>query len=141
MNAISIIRHTRILGAREFRQNLDQLLRKPIACRVMLHNKPALAVLPDAEFLALLEIFEELKGAGIVDKIRRKLQAQSRKKHRWFWLASWRTKELELAPDLRVRNHVTDAFKMQRGRSDVKQVQGDPAVGDLIGLGNDGGST
>lgn len=95
MNAVSILRTTKMIGAREFRQRLDQMLRHPAACRVMLYNKPAFAVLPDDDFLALLEILEELRGSGVLAKIQRRLQAESKKKNAWFWSKTWQKGERE----------------------------------------------
>lgn len=96
MNAVSILRATKTVGAREFRHGLDKMLRHPVPCRVMLHNKPALAVLPDDEFLSLLEVLEEIRDAGLLEKVRGRLQAESKKKHAWFWSRAWQKAEREV---------------------------------------------
>ena len=93
MNAISLLRSTETIGAREFRQRLDQILRHPAPCRVMLRNKPAFAVLPDDDFLLILEVIEELRGSGLWEKALKRLQAESRKKNAWFWSKSWQKAE------------------------------------------------
>ena len=101
MNAVTLLRHTETIGAREFRQKLDKILRKPFPCRIMLHNKPALAVLPDEEFLSLLEILEELKDSGLFSKLQKRLQQESKKKHPWFWSKAWQAKELEVDREIK----------------------------------------
>ncbi|MFN0117935.1 MAG: hypothetical protein ACKVQC_06565 [Elusimicrobiota bacterium] len=94
MNAVTFLRSTDIVGAKEFRQKLDKMLRHPSRpCRVMLHNKPALAVIPDEDFLIMIEIMEELKNEGILDRVTKKLGAEHKKRDAWFWSPSWQKKE------------------------------------------------
>ena len=101
MNVMSLLRDTEYIGAKELRVNLDRILRhggRPY--RVMLRNKPVLAILPDKQYLELLEILEELKDSGLLEKTRRKLEMESRKKNPWFWSSSWRKAEREAERDL-----------------------------------------
>ena len=94
MNAVSLLREMKTMGAREFRHGLDKMLRHPTqVCRVMLHNKPALVVLPDVDFFQILEVIEEIKGSGLWNKTIQKLQKESKKKHLWFWSKEWHKKE------------------------------------------------
>ncbi|MBI5243211.1 MAG: hypothetical protein HY922_05915 [Elusimicrobia bacterium] len=94
MNAVTYLRETETLGAREFRLRLDSILRNPTQpYRVMLHNKPALAVLPDEEFLRILELLEELRDEGILQRVAKKLDAAHKRRHAWFWAKSWQRRE------------------------------------------------
>lgn len=94
MNAVTLLRDIETLGAREFRHRLDGLLRRPShPFRVMLHNKPALAVLPDEDFLKILEILEELKDEGLLERVEQRLAADEKKRQAWFWSAFWQKKE------------------------------------------------
>lgn len=122
MNAITILRNTQSLGAREFRQKLDTILRHPYPCRVMLHNKPALTVLPDNAFLSLLEILEDLKDSGFLNKTQKRLASESRKKHPWFWSKTWQKKEREVDRELKVgrikkANSVEDFLKELKSKT------------------------
>lgn len=101
MNSVTFLKQTETMGAREFRQKLDKMLRKPFPCRVMLHNKPALAVLPDEEFLTLLEILEELKDSGLWKSLQHRLQQESKKKHPWFWSRRWQRAEREVDREIK----------------------------------------
>ena len=108
MNAFSLLRATEYIGAKELRIGLDKILRQTDhPYRVMLHNRPALAILPDDQFIELLEIMEELKDSGYLTKIRGKLRAESRKKRLWFWSEAWQKGEKE----------VDDAIKAGRTKS------------------------
>jgi len=90
------------MGAREFRHRLDQMLRKPSApCRIMLHNKPALAVMSDDYFLQIMEIFEELKNKGVLKKVSQKLAVEEKKNHAWFWSKAWQKKERQADKEIK----------------------------------------
>lgn len=97
MNAFSLMRSTRYIGAKELRVHLDKVLRETQhPYRVMLRNKPVVAILPDAQFLQILEVLEELRGSGLLEKASKKLQAESRKKNPWFWSEAWQKGESEV---------------------------------------------
>lgn len=96
MNAFSLMRSTEYIGAKELRINLDKILRNSKhPYRVMLHHQPAVTILPDTQFIEILEIMEELKDSGLLKKVHRKLQAESKKKHPWFWSREWQKAERE----------------------------------------------
>lgn len=102
MNAFSLLRTTEYIGAKELRMGLDKILRNTDhPYRVMLHNKPAVAILPDSQFMELLEILEELKDSGLLEKITRKLHEESKKKHPWFWSRSWQKGERQTDRDIK----------------------------------------
>ncbi len=101
MNAFSLLRTTEYIGAKELRINLEKILRQPDhPYRVMLHNKPTVAILPDDQFLHLLEILEELKDSGLLEQAVRKLQEESKRKHVWFWSESWQKGEREVDKEI-----------------------------------------
>lgn len=115
MNAISFLKTTRQIGAKEFRLNLNRILthtKHPY--RVMVHNKPVFAVIPDADFLDMLEMLQELDQAGLLDKAAKKLQADSKSKHPWFWTAKWQAGELAADKDIKA-GHV----KRAKGTADL----------------------
>ncbi|HAH07899.1 MAG TPA: hypothetical protein DCM05_15475 [Elusimicrobia bacterium] len=102
MNAMSYLRDVETMGAREFRQRLDSILRSPTQpYRVMLHNKPALAVIPDDEFLQILELLEELRSGGLLKRAVKKLEAAHKKRGGWFWRGAWPRKEAQADKELR----------------------------------------
>lgn len=102
MNAFSLLRATTCIGAKELRMNLDSILRGPgHPYRVMLHNKPTVAIIPDAQFLQLLELLEELKDSGLLEQAVRKLRADSKKKHAWFWTPDWQAGEETVDQEVR----------------------------------------
>ncbi|OGS05468.1 MAG: hypothetical protein A3G41_07705 [Elusimicrobia bacterium RIFCSPLOWO2_12_FULL_59_9] len=101
MNAFSLLRATEYIGAKELRMNLDKILRcTDHPYRVMLRNKPAVAILPDAQYIELLEILEEIKDSGLLEKTRKKLQEESKKKHPWFWSEVWQKAERKAESDI-----------------------------------------
>lgn len=111
MNAVTLLRRTETIGARDFRRQLDRILRKPSRTwRVMLHNRPALAVLPDHEYLQLLEILEELRTNGLLERVTKKLAKEHKRGHAWFWSRSWQRKEREADKEVTAR-------KIRRARS------------------------
>ena len=111
MNAMSYLRDVETMGAREFRQRLDSILRSPTQpYRVMLHNKPALAVIPDDEFLQILELLEELRSGGALRRAVRKLESAHKRRGGWFWRESWAQKEARADKEIR-------AGKARRARS------------------------
>jgi len=111
MNAIGYLRDIEIMGAREFRLRLDSILRNPgHPYRVMLHNKPALAVLPDEEFLKILELLEELRNGGTLKRAVKTVEASDRKRHAWFSNRSWAKKERQADKEIQ-------AGKTRRARS------------------------
>lgn len=102
MNALSLLRATEYIGAKELRVGLEKILRTADhPYRVMLRNKPTVTILPDDQFLQLLEILEELRGLGLLEKARRKLQEESRKKHPWFWSEAWQKGERKVDEQLK----------------------------------------
>ena len=101
MNVVSLLKATEYIGAKELRLNLDRIMRRGARpYRVMLRNKPVLAILPDKQYLEILEILEELKDSGLLEKAREKLDRESREKNPWFWSASWRKSERAADRDL-----------------------------------------
>lgn len=103
MNAFSLLRTTEYVGAKELRLNLDKILRNSDhPYRVMLHNRPMVTILPDAQFLELLEILEELKDSGVLEKVRDKLQEENKKRHPWFWSEEWQKGEREADAEIKV---------------------------------------
>ena len=97
MNAMTLMRATRHIGAKELRLNLDSILRdQQHPYRVTLRNKPAVAILPDAQFMELLEILEELKTSGLLDRAIKKLREGKKKEHAWFWSEEWQKGEREV---------------------------------------------
>ena len=96
MNAMSLFRATEYIGAKELRLSLDKVLKSSHPYRVMLHNKPMVAILPDDKFMELLEIMEELKESGLLAEAVKRFQAKSRKKHAWFWSEAWQKGEREV---------------------------------------------
>ena len=104
MNALSLLRKTEYIGAKEFRLHLNEILRHPKGpYRVMLHNQPRLAILPDEQFILLLEILEELRSSGLLKQITRQLQQESKQQHPWFWMEAWQKTEKEVDNDIRAR--------------------------------------
>ena len=102
MNAITFLRSVETMGARQFRKNLDHFLRSPSQpFRIMLLNRPAFAVLPDDDFLQVLEVFQELKNEGILKRVKRKLERAHRKRQAWFWSKSWQKKERQADRDIK----------------------------------------
>jgi PHD/YefM family antitoxin component YafN of YafNO toxin-antitoxin module len=102
MNAFSLLRATTCIGAKELRMNLDRILRETAhPYRVMLHNKPAAVIIPDAQFLQLLELLEELKDSGLLEQAVKKLRMDSKKKHAWFWSPDWQAGEEAVDKDIR----------------------------------------
>lgn len=102
MNALSLLRATEYIGAKELRLRLDEILREPQhPYRVMLRNKPAFAIIPDQQFLELLELLEELKDSGVLASAARKLKRESKKKHAWFWAEEWQKGERQADADVR----------------------------------------
>jgi PHD/YefM family antitoxin component YafN of YafNO toxin-antitoxin module len=100
MNAFSLLKATEYIGAKELRVNLNKILRRPDhPYRVMLRNKPAIAILPDEQYIELLEILEDLRESGLLEKTRKKLQEESKRKHPWFWSESWQKGEREADAD------------------------------------------
>ncbi len=93
MNAFSLLRATEYIGAKELRVHLDKVLHSSNPYRVMLHNRPAAVILPDDQFLQLLEILEELKDSGLLEAASKRLNRENKKKHAWFWLEAWQRGE------------------------------------------------
>jgi hypothetical protein len=67
----------------------------------MLRNRPSVAILPDRQFLYLLEILEEVKDAGLLEPILRRRQQESRRDNPWFWSESWQAGERRADRDIR----------------------------------------
>ncbi|MBI4055887.1 MAG: hypothetical protein HY402_07150 [Elusimicrobia bacterium] len=67
----------------------------------MLHNKPTFVVLPDGDFLQIMEVIEEIKDSGLWKKTVQKLQKESKKKHPWFWSKEWQKKEREVDQEIK----------------------------------------
>ena len=110
MNAFSLLRATKYIGAKDLRVGLDKILRETDhPYRVMLHNRPALAILPDSQFIELLELLEELKDSGLLEKARKKLFEEGKRKNIWFWSRSWQKGEREV--DWAVKAGRTKSFK------------------------------
>lgn len=101
MNALSLFRATEYIGAKELRLSLDKVLKSDHPYRVMLHNKPMVAILPDDKFMELLEIMEELKESGLLKEAVKRFQERSKKKHAWFWSEEWQKKEAEVDREIR----------------------------------------
>lgn len=102
MNALSLLKRTKYIGAKELRLTLDKILRDPQhPYRVMLYNKPAIAILPDEQFIELLEVLEELKDSGLLEQAINKLHEESKEKHPWFWTKSWQEGEREADKNIR----------------------------------------
>lgn len=101
MNAFSLLRATEYIGAKELRVNLDKVLHSSHPYRVMLHNKPKVTILPDDRFLELMEIIEELKDSGLLEKAARRFQQESKTKHAWFWSEAWQKGEKEVDEDIK----------------------------------------
>lgn len=88
MNAVSILRHSEHMGARELRHSLTEVLnsaRKLVI--VERHNKPSKALIPYDLFLQLLESFEEARDSGRTDP-----------SQDWFWSEAWQ-KRIRRAQD------------------------------------------
>ena len=110
MNAFTLLKATEHIGAKELRLNLDKILRRSDhPYRVMVHNKPAAVVLPDRQFMDLLELLEELKDAGLLDEDVRRFQMESRKKHPWFWSVAWQ--QAERGVDQEIKKGKVKTFK------------------------------
>jgi len=101
MNAISLFRSTEYIGAKELRVHLDKILRSDHPFRVMLHNKPTVAIIPDDKFMELLEIMEELKESGVLQEALKRFRVKSKKKHAWFWSKEWQKGEEEVDRQIR----------------------------------------
>ncbi len=102
MNVVSLLRKTETMGAREFRYNLDKMLRNPPRpCRIMLHNKPALVVLSDDDFLQIIEVMEELKNEGVLERVTKNLKMEHKKRPTWFWNKTWQKKEKRADTELK----------------------------------------
>lgn len=101
MNVFSLLRATEYIGAKELRVSLDKVLHSSHPYRVMLHNKPTVAILPDDQFLQLLEILEELKDSGLLEAAARQLRKERKKKHPWFWTEAWQKGEREVDKEIK----------------------------------------
>ena len=102
MNAFSLLRAMEYIGAKQLRMSLDKILRNTDhPYRVMLRNKPTVTILPDDQFLEILEILEELKDSGFLEKAALRLQGESKKKHPWFWSKRWQKAEREADRELK----------------------------------------
>ena len=101
MNTFSFLRATEYIGAKELRVHLDKVLHSTHPYRVMLHNKPTATILPDGQFLQLLELLEELRGSGLLEKAARSLKRQSRKGNIWFWNEAWQKGERKVDVEIR----------------------------------------
>ena len=102
MNAFSLLRTTEYIGAKELRLNLDKILREAThPYRVMLHNKPTVTIIPDDEFLRLLELLEEIKDSGLLKKAAKKLKKETKRSHFWFWAPVWQEGEREADRDIK----------------------------------------
>ena len=101
MNSFSLFRATEYIGAKELRVHLDKVLHSTHPYRVMLHNKPAAAILPDGQFLRLLELLEELRGSVLLEKAARNLKKQNKKGNIWFWNEAWQKGERKVDAEIR----------------------------------------
>lgn len=90
MNIISWFRRMTTLGARELRARLPDILRdRTRPYRVFVHNKPAVTIVPDDQFLFLMEVIQEVQNMGLLDKAISRIRDESKQRHPWFWSESW----------------------------------------------------
>lgn len=102
MNAFSFIRKTHNIGARAFRARMESILREPRGhYRVHVHNTPAVAVIPDDEYLRMLEVLQEIEDMGLSEQVMGRLRRENRRKFPWFFSPEWQAKEREVDRHLR----------------------------------------
>lgn len=90
MNLISQIRNIITIGSRDLRSQLSSILKdRTHTYRVLSHNRPAVAIVPDSQFLFLMEIVQEVQNMGLLEKVLGRVQQDSRRRHPWFWTPSW----------------------------------------------------
>lgn len=90
MNLISWFGKIKTLGARDLRARLPDILRdKSHPYRVFVHNKPAVTIVPDDQFLLLMEVVQEIQNMGLLDQAIGRIREESRRRHPWFWSQSW----------------------------------------------------
>ncbi|MFN0117026.1 MAG: hypothetical protein ACKVQC_01865 [Elusimicrobiota bacterium] len=101
MNVIGLFRSTEYIGAKELRVHLDKILKSNHPLRVMLHNKPTVAIIPDDKYMELLEFMEDMRESGLLSKAVKRFHSKSRKKNAWFWSEEWQKGEKEVEKEIR----------------------------------------
>jgi PHD/YefM family antitoxin component YafN of YafNO toxin-antitoxin module len=78
------------IGSRDLRSQLRSILKdRAHTYRVLNHNRPAVAIVPDAQFLFLMEIVQEVQNMGLLEKVLERVRQDSRRRHPWFWTPEW----------------------------------------------------
>lgn len=78
------------VGARDLRSMLPSILRdRNHIYRVMVHNRPAVTILPDSQYLFLMEIVQEVQNMGLLPDVIDRLERNSKKSNPWFWSPEW----------------------------------------------------
>lgn len=90
MNLVAQIRNMVTIGSKDLRLQLKSILKdRTHTYRVLIHNRPAVAIVPDAQFLFLMEIVQEIQNLGLLEKVLERVKQGSRISHPWFWTRGW----------------------------------------------------
>ena len=104
MNAITFLKTTQPIGAKALRLNLGRILtHADHTYRVMVRNKPVFALIPDADFMDMLEALQQLQQSGLLDKAAEMPRADSKSESRWFWTHRWQAAERAADKDIKAR--------------------------------------